>query len=102
MNFDNIDSFVKPVTVDRICKYIGRHWPDLNDYIGTSFTQYKMTKIYERVDEYLSSLKNWILYDYSIDGISSVQNPDTTIGIHITYTLWPHFTTEKITGEVTL
>ena len=102
MNFDNIDSFVKPVTVDRICKYIGRHWPDLNDYIGTSFTQYKMTKIYERVDEYLSSLKDWILYDYSVDGISSVQNPDTTIGIHITYTLWPHFTTEKITGEVTL
>ncbi len=102
MNFEYPQCFVKPVTVDRICKYIARHWPDMDEYIGTAFTQYKMTKIYEKVNEYLSSLVGWILYDYSIDGISSVQNPDTTVGIHITYTLWPHFTTEKITDEVIL
>ena len=102
MNFEPAESFIKPVTVDRICKYIARNWPDMDGYIGTVFTQYKMTKIYELVNAYLGSLKNWILYDYSIDGISSVQNPDTTVSIHITYTLWPHFTTEKITDEVIL
>ena len=102
MNFDYAESFVKPVTVDRICKYIARHWPVLEGYIGTAFTQYKMTKIYEEVNKYLASLVGWILYDYSIDSITSVQNPDTTVSIHIVYTLWPHFTTEKITDEVIL
>ena len=102
MNFSDAASYIKPVTVDRICKYIARHWPDLDQFIGTAFTEYKMTCIHDIVDQYLTSLHEWILYDHKIDGISSVQNPDSTVGIHISYTLWPHFTTEKITDEVIL
>ena len=102
MNFANDDNILKSVTVDRIVKYIARHWPDLDEFIGTRYTQYKMTQIYEKVNAYLRSLVGWILYDYSIDSMATVENPDTTVSIHIVYTLWPHFTTEKITDEVIL
>ena len=102
MNFADSESCLKPVTVDRIIKYIARHWPDLDEFIGTGYTEYKATKIYERADSYLQSLVGWILYDYRIDNISHTVNIDSTVSIHLSYTLWPHFTTEKITDEVIL
>lgn len=101
MNFSE-DPFFKPVTVDRIVKYIARHWVDMSQYIGTAYTDYKMTKIYELADNYLQSLVGYILYQYEIVSITSVQNPDSTVSIHIKYNIWPHFTTEKFSDEVIL
>ena len=101
MNFSS-DPFRKPVTVDRILKYIRSHWPDMSQFIGTAFTQYKMAKIYEIADTFLASLVDWILYKYQITGMTSVQNQDGTVSIHISYDIWPHFTTEKFSDEVIL
>lgn len=96
------DSFLKTVLTDRILKYIRRHWPDINDYIGTAFSQYKIMKITEQTEEYLKSLKDWIIHDYKILSVTSVQNPDSTVGIHIHYELQPKFTTERYVDEVVL
>lgn len=98
-NFDEI-TFIKSVTVDRIIKYIRRHWPEMNDFIGTAFSDYKMIKITERTKEYLKTLMDWIIYDFNIISVTSVQNPDSTVGIHINLEVWPKFTTEKYTMEM--
>lgn len=96
------DSFIKNIMVDRILRYIRKHWPDMNQYIGTAFTEYKAMKIAEEAQQYLQSLKDWIIYDFTILSVTSIQNPDSTIGIHIHYEIWPKFTTERYVDEVVL
>lgn len=100
-NFAN-DLFIKSVLVDRIIKWLKKHWPDWNEYIGTAFTQYKLVKITEQTEEYLKSLVDWIIYDYRIISVTTEQHADSTIGIHIRFEIWPKFTTEKYTDEVIL
>lgn len=100
-NFSN-NYFIKSVLVDRIIKWLKRHWPDWNEYIGTAFTEYKLMKITEQTDEYLKSLVDWIIYDYRIISVTTEQHPDSTIGIHIHFEIWPKFTTEKYVDEVVL
>lgn len=96
------NSLLKNVLVDRAIRYIKRHWPDIHAYIGTAFTQYKMTKIAEQAETYLKTLKHWIIRDYKILSVTSVQNPDSTVNIHVHYEIWPIFTTERYVDEVIL
>lgn len=96
------DPFIKSVLVDRIIKWLKRHWPDQHEYIGTAFSDYKLVKIAEQMDEFLKSLVDWIIYDYRILSVSTEQHADSTIGIHIHYEIWPKFTTEKYVDEVVL
>ncbi len=96
------DFFIKTVMVDRIIKWLKRNWPDMNDYIGTAFTNYKLVKIVEQSEEYLKSFVDWIIYDYKIISVDTEQYADSSIGIHIHYEIWPKFTTEKYVDEVIL
>ena len=96
------DLFIKTVMVDRIIKWLKRNWPDMNDYIGTAFTDYKLVKIVEQSEEYLKSFVDWIIYDYKIISVDTEQYADSSIGIHIHYEIWPKFTTEKYVDEVIL
>ena len=100
-NFSS-DLFLKSVMVDRIIKWLRRNWPDMNDYIGTAFSDYKLVKIAEQAETYLKSLVDWIIYDYKIISVTTEQYLDSSIGIHIRYEIWPKFTTEKYTDEVIL
>lgn len=96
------DPFLKNVLIDRIIKYLKTHWPDQHEYIGTAFSDYKLIQIAEQAETYLKSLVGWILYDYKILSVFTEQHPDSTIGIHIRYEIWPRFTIEKYTDEVIL
>ena len=96
------DLFIKSVMVDRILKWLKRNWPDMNDYIGTAFSDYKLVQIVEQTETYLKSLINWIIYDYNILSVTTEQYADSSIGIHIRYEIWPKFTTEKYVDEVIL
>lgn len=96
------DLFIKTVMVDRIIKWLKRNWPDMNDYIGTAFTDYKLVKIVEQSEAYLKSFVDWIIYDYKIISVDTEQYMDSSIGIHIYYEIWPKFTTEKYVDEVIL
>ena len=96
------DLLIKSVMVDRIIKWLKRNWPDMSDYIGTAFSDYKLVAIVEKTETYLKSLVNWIIYDYNIVSVSTEQYTDSSIGIHIRYEIWPKFTTEKYVDEVIL
>lgn len=100
-NFEYI-TFIKSVLVDRIIKYVRRNWPEMNNFIGTSFSDYKMIKITELTKEYLEELVDWIIYEYNIISVTSIQNTDSTVSIHINLEIWPKFTTEKYTMEMIL
>ena len=107
MTIENLKNFsdniiLKSVFIDRIVKWLRRNWPDMNDYIGTAFTDYKLVNIIEQSEEYLKSLIGWILYDYKILSATTEQYPDSSVGIHIRYEISPIFTTEKIVDEVIL
>ena len=100
-NFADV-SIIKSVLVDRIIKYLRKHFTEIDDYIGTAFSTYKMMKIAERTEAYLQSLVGWIIYDYEIISVYSEQHSDSTMGIHVRFSISPRFTTEKFTDEVIL
>lgn len=90
------------VPVHRIIKYFFYHKPAHEQFIGKAFTEYRKMRIQEELIIFLESLKNWIIYDYEIDGITAVSSETGSVDVILRYDIWPKFTTEKYTLEVSL
>lgn len=90
------------VPVYKIIKYFFYHKPNHEQFIGKAFTEYRKMRIQEELIIFLESLKNWIIYDYAIDGITAVSSETGSVDVILRYDIWPKFTTEKYTLEVLL
>ena len=86
---------IKPITVKRVLKYFHYHPLDMTKYLGQAYTEYKKVKIAEELDNYLSKLVNWIIYDYNIYSVSDVSYEPGSVDILLKFDIWPKFTTEK-------
>ena len=93
VNFSD-DYVLRLVPVYRIIKYFYFHQPDQDEFIGKTYSEYRKLKIKEKLDEFLSNLKGWIIYKYEIVSVTDIQTELGTIDIRLRYNIWPKFTTE--------
>lgn len=93
VNFSS-DYTLRLVPVYRIIKYFYFHQPDQDEFIGKTYSEYRKLKIKEKLDEFLSNLKGWIIYKYEIVSVTDIQTELGTIDIRLRYNIWPKFTTE--------
>lgn len=104
---ENLINFsVNPVTrlvpVYKIVKYFYYHHANVDNYVGTSYTEYKKMKILEAQQEFLESCVGWIIYKYEILSITPVLTRDGAVSISLSFNIWPKFTTESYTLQINL
>lgn len=93
----------KLVIVRRIMKYLKTHIPGEEEFfIGKTYSEYRRLEIKRILEEYLKSLKDWIIYDYKIIDIIPVVSEDGTVSIKMKYDVWPKFTIERYRLETVL
>lgn len=73
----------KIVTIQRIIKLIKREL-ELSEFIGRLYTEYQRIQIYKRIEAYLRSLVDYVIYSYDITSVKAYKdknNPCTVIVI---------------------
>lgn len=101
VNFDT-NYTLRLVPVYKIIKYFYYHKADLDQFIGTTYTDYIKLKIQEEVIKFLESLKNKIINKYNLIDIIVVSTQYGSVDISIKFDIWPKFTIEKYTIETSL
>lgn len=90
------------IPVYKILKYFHYHKADMDDFIGTAYSEYRRLKIQERLKSYLENLVDYIIYRYEILSITTVSSEYGSVDILLRYAVWPKFTTERYVIETTL
>lgn len=96
------DYILRLVPVYRIIKYFYFHKPDQDEFIGKAYTEYRKLKIKEKLENFLSELKGWIIYKYEILSVTDIQTELGTIDVILRFNIWPKFTTEVYKLETTI
>lgn len=90
------------IPVYKILKYFYYHKPDMDEFIGTAYSEYRRLKIQEKLKSYLDNLVGYIIYKYEFLSVTSISSEYGSVDILTRYDIWPKFTTEKYTIETTL
>lgn len=94
VNLEKFAPILKSVFVDRIIKYIMRSF-DLTKFHGRLYTPHQKILIEKEVVQYLDSLMDWVIRDYTIDLIIFEKENIGVGRVECHITIWPKSTTEK-------
>lgn len=100
LNFKDV-SIEKIVTVQRIIKMIKREM-NFSEFHGRLYNEYQRLLIYKKIEKYLSSLLDYVIYNYdiiSIDPYKDPNNPCTIIVVCI-LEVWPKNCLEKCSIKI--
>lgn len=97
LNFKNICP-EKIVFISRIIKMIKREL-DFSDFIGKQYSEYQRLNIQEKLQEYLDSIMNTLIYKYNIVHVKAYKASTEKLSIIIenVFEVWPINCTEKVT-----
>jgi len=103
LNFETVGNPLKIVFVSRIIKLLKREL-DFHDFIGKQYTEYRRLNIRTRLEEYLDSLLNKVLYEYDIKAVKPYRNRVEPMSVNIrnVFDVWPVNCLEKVTVSNTV
>lgn len=103
LNFEQTGNPLKIVFISRIIKALKREL-DFHDFIGKQYTEYRRLAVRTRLENYLDSLLNNLLYDYDIKAVKPYRNRVEPMSVNIrnVFDIWPVNCLEKITVSDTV
>lgn len=103
LNFEVTGNPLKIVFISRIIKMIKREL-DFHDFIGKQYTEYRRLNIRIRLEDYLDSLINNVLYEYKINAVKAYRNRTEPMSVNVrnVFDVWPVNCLEKVTVSNTV
>lgn len=100
LNFKNICP-EKIVFISRIIKVIKREL-DFSDYVGKQYSEYRRLNIQNKLQEYLDSIMNTLIYKYNIVHVKAYKANTEKLSVIIenVFEIWPVNSTEKVTISI--
>lgn len=97
LNFKNICP-EKIVFISRIIKIIKREL-DFSDYVGKQYSEYRRLNIQTKLQEYLDSIMNTLIYKYNIIHVKAYKANTEKLSVIVenVFEIWPINSTEKVT-----
>ena len=98
LNFELAGNPLKIVFVSRIVKMIKREL-DFSEFVGRRYSEYQRLSIRTKLERYLDSLMQSVLYEYKITATKPYKHKDEPMSIDITnvFDIWPANCLEKVT-----
>ena len=103
LNFENVGNPLKIAFISRIIKVLKREL-NFHDFIGKQYTEYRRLAIRDTLEGYLTSLLNYILYDYDIKAVKPYRDAVEPMSINVrnVFDVWPVNCLEKVTVSNTV
>ena len=97
LNFNNIGPS-KIVTISRILKFIQREL-DFSEFCGRLYNEYQKLLIYKKIETYLRTLVDYVIYRYDIISLTPYKDPQNpcTVIVVCDIDIWPKNCLEKTT-----
>ena len=97
LNFKNICP-EKIVFISRIIKIIKREL-DFSEFVGKQYSEYRRLNIQTKLQEYLESITNTLIYKYNIIHTKAYRPSKEKLSVYIenVFEVWPVNCTEKVT-----
>jgi len=98
LNFELAGNPLKIVFISRIIKMIKREL-DFSEFIGKRYSEYQRLSVRNKLERYLDSLMQSVLYEYEILATKPYKHKDEPLSIDITnvFDIWPANCLEKVT-----
>ena len=98
LNFETVGNPLKIVFISRIIKLLKREL-DFHDFVGKQYTEYRRLSVRTRLEEYLESLLNSVLYEYEIKAVKPYKHISEPLSIDIrnVFDVLPINCLEKVT-----
>ena len=92
----NVDEELRLLVNTIVKAYRGaNHRPDIENYRGRPYTDYRKTKIVEEFEDFLSSLDGWIIYKHEILSAVNISVEPGAVDVSVKYAIYPKFTIER-------
>lgn len=98
LNFELVGNPLKIVFISRIVKMIRREL-DFSEFVGKRYSEYQRLSIRNKLERYLDSLMQNVLYEYEILATKPYKHKNEPLSIDITnvFDIWPSNCLEKVT-----
>lgn len=98
LNFELTGNPLKIVFISRIAKMIKREL-DFSNFVGKKYTEYRRISVKNKLEEYLDTLLNDVLYEYKINAVKPYKHANEPLSIDIknVFDIWPINCLEKVT-----